>query len=63
MSSATTPADDRSACSPCRGTGTLVSGKGGAPHQVQCPWCGGDGRFHRGRDAQTGITADEPPES
>ena len=24
----------------------------GAPHEVTCPWCGGDGRFHRGRDAQ-----------
>lgn len=51
-------ADDRSACTPCRGTGSLISGKGGTPHTVSCPWCGGDGRFHRGRDSQTGETTD-----
>lgn len=45
---------DRSECTPCRGTGQVISGKGGAPHAVTCPWCGGDGRFHAGRDAQTG---------
>ncbi|HET9093549.1 MAG TPA: hypothetical protein VFN36_00570 [Solirubrobacteraceae bacterium] len=45
---------DRGECTPCRGTGTLISGKGGTPHAVTCPWCGGDGRFHPGRDAQTG---------
>lgn len=57
-----TDAADRSACTPCRGTGTLISGKGGEPHQVTCPWCGGDGRFHPGRDAQTGTTVDGPAE-
>jgi DnaJ-class molecular chaperone len=45
-------ADDRSVCSPCRGTGRLQSNLGGAPHEVQCPWCGGTGRFQPGRDAQ-----------
>lgn len=45
---------DRSGCSACRGTGKVISGKGGTPHEVTCPWCGGDGRFHPGRDAQTG---------
>jgi DnaJ-class molecular chaperone len=50
--------DDRSTCTPCRGTGSLISGKGGEPHPVTCPWCGGDGKFHRGRDSQTGKTAD-----
>jgi hypothetical protein len=59
MSSGTQPnVDDRSVCTACRGTGALISGKGGQPHQVKCPWCGGDGRFHRGRDAQTGTTVD-----
>jgi DnaJ-class molecular chaperone len=51
-------ADDRSTCTPCRGTGSLISGKGGTPHAVTCPWCGGDGQFHRGRDSQTGETTD-----
>jgi len=46
---------DRSECTPCRGTGRVISGKGGTPHAVTCPWCGGDGRFHPGRDAQTGA--------
>jgi DnaJ-class molecular chaperone len=58
MSSGTSTAEDRSTCTPCRGTGVLISGKGGTPHEVQCPWCGGDGKFHLGRDAQTGETAD-----
>ena len=44
--------DDRSVCSPCRGTGRLISGLGGEPHEVSCPWCGGSGRFAPGRDAQ-----------
>jgi DnaJ-class molecular chaperone len=45
-------AEDRSACTPCRGTGRLVSNLGGEPHEVPCPWCGGSGRFDPGRDAQ-----------
>ena len=36
--------NDASACPPCRGTGTVVSGEGGTPHEVPCPWCGGTGR-------------------
>ena len=44
--------NDRSVCSPCRGTGRLVSNLGGQPHEVSCPWCGGTGRFELGRDAQ-----------
>lgn len=56
MSSAGAKKDeyDRSECTACRGTGKVMSGKGGTPHEVTCPWCGGDGRFHPGRDAQTG---------
>ena len=43
---------DRTTCTACRGTGRLISGLGGDPHEVTCPWCGGDGAFHSGRDAQ-----------
>jgi DnaJ-class molecular chaperone len=46
---------DRSECTACRGTGQVISGKGGTPHSVTCPWCSGDGKFHAGRDAQTGM--------
>jgi DnaJ-class molecular chaperone len=46
------PEEDRSVCSPCRGTGRLVSNLGGVQHEVPCPWCGGTGRFEPGRDAQ-----------
>jgi DnaJ-class molecular chaperone len=44
--------EDRSTCTPCRGTGKLISGKGGEPHEITCPWCGGTGKFDPGRDAQ-----------
>jgi DnaJ-class molecular chaperone len=55
--------DERSVCTPCRGTGNLISNLGGSPHQVTCPWCGGAGRFQPGRDAQTRETvADEHSE-
>ncbi len=30
-------------CSPCRGTGKVISNKGGDAHDVTCPWCGGTG--------------------
>ncbi len=52
---------DRQTCTPCRGSGKVISGKGGSPHQVSCPWCGGDGRFHPGRDAQTGEQTQSAP--
>ena len=45
---ATTPAP----CSPCRGTGKLISGLGGTPHEVTCPWCQGTGKQIPGVDAQ-----------
>jgi DnaJ-class molecular chaperone len=51
---------DRSGCTACRGTGQVISGKGGTPHTVTCPWCGGDGKFHPGRDAQTGAARETP---
>ena len=39
-------------CTPCRGTGRLISGLGGTPHQVTCPWCRGTGVRIPGIDAQ-----------
>ncbi len=39
-------------CSPCRGTGSLISGKGGEPHTVPCPWCEGTGFEIPEHDAQ-----------
>jgi DnaJ-class molecular chaperone len=39
-------------CPPCRGTGTIVSNKGGTPHDVPCPWCEGTGHVIPGHDAQ-----------
>ena len=43
---------DPERCTPCRGTGKLISGKGGEHHEVPCAWCGGTGRFQPGRNAQ-----------
>jgi DnaJ-class molecular chaperone len=54
---------DRPTCTACRGTGRLVSGLGGDPHEVTCPWCGGDGVFHLGRDAQASSPADPSGQS
>jgi DnaJ-class molecular chaperone len=39
-------------CMPCRGTGKLISGLGGEPRTVTCPWCGGSGERQMGVDAQ-----------
>lgn len=39
-------------CMPCRGTGRVISGLGGNPHQVVCPWCRGTGERIPGIDAQ-----------
>lgn len=44
---------DRRRCTPCRGTGKLISTLGGTAHEVTCPWCGGAGVFVPGRDAQS----------
>jgi DnaJ-class molecular chaperone len=51
--------NERRICTPCRGTGRLISSLGGDPHEITCPWCGGTGEFAPGRDAQRV----EPPES
>ena len=39
-------------CMPCRGTGKVISGLGGEPNTVTCPWCGGEGVRQTGVDAQ-----------
>jgi DnaJ-class molecular chaperone len=46
------PEDDPSRCHACRGTGRVTSNKGGTPHEVECPWCEGTGRFIPEHDAQ-----------
>ncbi len=46
------PEYDPNQCTACRGTGTLISGKGGTPHEVRCPWCEGTGTRIPGIDAQ-----------
>jgi DnaJ-class molecular chaperone len=57
--SATGAEDSRSTCSPCRGTGKVMSSLGGESRQVTCPWCGGSGRFEPGRDAQAHVSDHE----
>lgn len=39
-------------CSPCRGTGRVISSHGGAPSELACPWCDGSGTRTLGHDAQ-----------
>ncbi|HWT25170.1 MAG TPA: hypothetical protein VN213_16830, partial [Solirubrobacteraceae bacterium] len=46
------PSDDRQRCAPCRGTGQVISAKGGDPRPVTCPWCEGTGQVIAGHDAQ-----------
>ena len=52
MSAGEEKTDDRGTCTPCHGTGKVISALGGEQHEVNCPWCGGTGRFQPGRDAQ-----------
>ena len=56
---------DSERCPPCRGSGVVLSNRGGTQHEVQCPWCGGTGRRQPGRNAQefapsAGEAADPP---
>ena len=40
-------------CSPCRGTGKVISNLGGKREELTCPWCDGAGtRPPAGHDAQ-----------
>jgi len=47
-----TEASEPVPCSPCRGTGNVLSNKGGEPHTVTCPWCEGGGVTLPDHDAQ-----------
>jgi DnaJ-class molecular chaperone len=46
---------DQTVCSPCRGSGVVISMLGGTASQLTCPWCGGTGSFQPGRDAQQHV--------
>jgi DnaJ-class molecular chaperone len=48
-------------CGACRATGKVISGLGGTPHEVTCPWCEGTGRFIPGHDAQAAHVAGSEP--
>ena len=54
---------DPSTCTACRGTGELISGLGGEPHRVRCPWCEGTGRFDAARDAQAPARDGHPADA
>jgi DnaJ-class molecular chaperone len=50
---------DPTRCTACRGTGTVISGLGGTPQPVPCPWCDGSGVFDPQHDAQAARRDDE----
>jgi DnaJ-class molecular chaperone len=54
---------DPTTCTACRGSGELISGLGGEPHRVPCPWCGGTGRFDATRDAQEAARDGHPADA
>jgi hypothetical protein len=43
----------------CRGTGRVISGLGGTPSTVSCPWCAGSGLRPAEIDAQAHWGAGE----
>jgi DnaJ-class molecular chaperone len=49
---------ERRTCSPCRGTGRVLSNLGGEQQEITCPWCEGSGEFKPEHDAQ-----EQAPES
>jgi len=57
------PAQDDETCRPCRGTGSVISNKGGEASTVECPWCEGSGRRIPEHDAQARFRADAGGES
>ena len=56
-----TPDESRSGCTPCRGTGKLVSGLGGSRMRSRARGAGGAGEFQPGRDAQQEGPEDAGP--
>jgi DnaJ-class molecular chaperone len=57
------PLEDPSTCRACRGTGTVISSRGDAPHPVTCPWCEGSGSFIPGHDAQAAAREGRAPDA
>jgi hypothetical protein len=55
------PVTEAGACLACRGTGRLISGLGGTPHEVVCPWCRGTGVRIPGINAQESPAETAPP--
>jgi len=53
-------AHDPQRCTPCRGTGKVISTLGGTPEPVTCPWCEGSGRYDATHDAQAAKRQDQP---
>lgn len=53
--------ESRQTCTPCRGTGKVISNLGGEQREITCPWCEGSGEFKPGHDAQGDAAA--APES
>jgi len=43
---------DPTRCRACRGSGSVISGLGGEPREVACPWCEGGGLWLADHDAQ-----------
>jgi DnaJ-class molecular chaperone len=50
---------DPQRCTPCRGTGKVISALGGTPQSVTCPWCEGSGVFQPQHDAQASRRENE----
>ncbi|MDO8185058.1 hypothetical protein Q5424_02920 [Conexibacter sp. JD483] len=50
-------------CRACRGTGRVISGLGGTPNEIVCPWCEGSGEFipeHNAQEAGVVLRGDKP---
>jgi DnaJ-class molecular chaperone len=58
VSAAQDSTHDPTTCTACRGSGEVISGLGGTPHRITCPWCEGSGRYVREHDAQAAKRAD-----
>ena len=59
----TDPPAEPAPCSPCRGTGKVISNLGGSPSEIDCPWCDGTGMFIPEHDAQARHRGDSAAKS
>ncbi|MDO8210827.1 hypothetical protein [Conexibacter sp. CPCC 206217] len=51
-------------CRACRGSGRVISGLGGTPNEITCPWCEGSGTYipeHNAQEAGVVLRGDAPP--